>query len=120
CRNDTILRKMVAIPLGVARAAIDEAIFILERQGYAGRRRQGASSGPEALGRAEAMYMAARAYAYDSLERQWDALVRGAQLTKRQRAHVWLSRTNAFQMVRDVTRALYDAIGAESIYARRS
>jgi alkylation response protein AidB-like acyl-CoA dehydrogenase len=118
-RNDTLLRKMVAIPLGLMRAAIDEALEIFERKlQYPARRPyKNIPAVPEAVGRAAALHAAARAYAYDALERQWESIERGREPTKSERAHVWLSRTSAFQTARDVTRLLYDAVGAEAIYA---
>lgn len=121
-RNDTLLRKMVAIPIGLARAAIDEAQQILERKLQYPERKpyKRIPTVPDVLGRCEALWAAARCYAYDALAQQWDALVHERELSTRQRAHVWLSRTHAFQMACKVTQLLYDAIGAESIYANGS
>jgi alkylation response protein AidB-like acyl-CoA dehydrogenase len=121
-RNDTLLRKMVAIPLGLARAAIDEALQLLERKLQYPERKpyKKIPSVPDVLGQCEALWASARAYAYDALAQQWDAIERDRELTKSQRAHVWLSWTQAFQMACTVTRLLYDVIGAESVYSEGS
>jgi hypothetical protein len=69
---------------------------------------------------AEMILGGARSYVYASLDTQWQRLVDNAPLSAQERADVWLSRLNAFQAARDVTRLLYDLIGADSIYTYRT
>ncbi len=40
-------------------------------------------------------------------------------MTKKERADVWLSRTNCFQSARDVSRLVYDLVGGGAVYATR-
>jgi indole-3-acetate monooxygenase len=46
--------------------------------------------------------------------------VDNAPLSTQARSDVWLSRLNAFQAARDVTRLLYDLIAADRIYTYRT
>ena len=119
--RDALLRKMSGIPLGLARAAIDDAVAVLETKverplGLPYRDMPRVQSG---IARAEALLGSARAYVFDSLAAQWAALEQGRMLTKKERADVWLSRTNCFQSARDVSRLVYDLVGGGAVYATR-
>lgn len=119
--RDALLRKMSGIPLGLGRAAIDDAVAVLETKverplGIPYRQMPRVQSG---VARAEASLGAARAYLFDALGRQWDALAEGRPLTKKERADVWMSRTTCFQSSRDVCRTIYDLIGGGAVYGAR-
>ena len=67
--------------------------------------------------RAEMMLGAARAYAYESVDRVWDALHTQGGLSHELRLHLGLSRVNAFQAARDVVQLMVDIAGSSSIYS---
>lgn len=119
--RDALLRKMSGIPLGMARAAIDDAVAILETKlerplNVPYRTMPRVQTG---IARAEALLGSARAYVFEALGAQWSALEDGREPTPKERADVWLSRTNCFQSAREVTRIVYDLIGGGAVYAER-
>ena len=121
-RPDTHLRKMAGVPLGVARGVIDEVRSLI------GSKVEKPSGIPfSALGRlrialaeSEMMLGSARSYVFSSLETQWEKITREEDLTLRERADVWLSRLNAFQTARHVTRLLFDTLGGDAIFSTYS
>ncbi len=121
-RPDTFLRKMAAIPLGVARDALDTATRIAGQKVEMpeGRRLRDLARVQAAIAEAEGIYGAARSYVFSSLERQWNKLERNEELTKRDRADVWLARTNAFQSARRVVEMMFDLVGGSAVYSRKS
>ena len=70
-----------------------------------------------AFARAELLLGAARAYAYESVDRVWDALRTEGSLSHELRLHLGLSRVNAFQAARDVVQLMMDTAGSSSIYS---
>ncbi len=119
-KPDHLLRKMSGVPLGIARAAIDRAVAILE--GKVDRRTGAAYKDSDivqqTIGEVEAKLGAARAYVYDALTTQWRKLEAGEPLTRSDRAAVVLSRQLAFQSGREVVQTLFDLIGGDAVYAR--
>lgn len=116
-RNDTFLRKMAGIPLGVCRSALDFAYDNLaEKRDFNTQAliRENEKV-METIGRAEMRYNAARAYLVQALSTQWQQLEAGQELSAKQRADVWLSRVNVFRETRDVICELYDLIGGGAI-----
>lgn len=119
---DTLLRKMSGIPLGLARRTIDDAVAILEtktgrlgQQNYTGHPRI-----QSAVAEAEMQLGRARSYVYQALECQWQRLESVQKPTLKERADVWMSRLNAFQTARSIAQLMYDTIGGDAIYARKS
>jgi indole-3-acetate monooxygenase len=119
-RPDTLLRKMSGVPLGIARDAIDAAVAMLK--GKVDRLSQlpyrEMPDVQRAVGEAEAMLGAARAYVFTSLEAQWARLERGEPLTPKERADTFLARQHAFQTARRVVTLMYDTIGGAAVYAK--
>lgn len=119
-RPDTLLRKMVGIPLGVARDCIDAAVAILE--GKSDRiSKVPYKAKPDiqrAIGEAEALLGAARAYVFSSLETQWIKLERNEEMSVKERVDPFLSRQFAFQAARKVTQIMYDTVGGAAVYAK--
>jgi alkylation response protein AidB-like acyl-CoA dehydrogenase len=121
-KPDTFLRKMPAIPLGVARDAIDWV------KGTAKKKIEMPQMVPiaevprvqAAVGEAEARLGAARAFVYASLEAQWAKLQAGLEPTPEERSAVMLARMNAFQAARDVVSLMYDTIGGTAVYAEKT
>lgn len=121
-RPDTILRKMSGIPLGLARRTIDDVTeLMLTKTG-----RSGVGSYREiprtqsAIADAEMMLGRARSYVFSSLETQWRKLEANRPLSNQERADVWLSRLNAFQTARQITALMYDTLGGDAIYSKKS
>lgn len=121
-RPDHFLRKMAGVPLGVMEDAIRTATEVLEgktdkltKMPYRDMPRV-----REAIAESRIRYARARSYVFSSLEKQWDMLERNEELTPEVRADTLLSRVNAFQEGREVTRLLYDTIGGSAIYSNKS
>ncbi len=119
---DVVLRKMSAVPLGIARDAIDSVFTVLQTKTEKPSRRPYAENPriQAAIAEVEGLYASAEAYELNTLTEQWTCLERGETLSKELRAHVWLSRTNAFQRSREIVAKLYDLVGASSVYVRES
>jgi alkylation response protein AidB-like acyl-CoA dehydrogenase len=120
--NDTFLRKMAGIPLGVARAAIDDAVALLEHKTErpSGQLYREMPRVQSTIAEAEMLLGAARVYVFDSVQRIWDRYDAGEVPTAEERAAGWLSRLNAFQSARRVVRSLYDVIGGSAVYSRQT
>ncbi|MGI9327126.1 MAG: acyl-CoA dehydrogenase family protein [Pseudomonadales bacterium] len=121
-KPDHLLRKMAGVPLGVAADAIDYAKLALSdkldrRTGVLYRDMPKVQY---AIAEAHSILGGARSYVFSSLEAQWRRLEVGQPLTEEERANAWLSRTNAFQAGRQVVSLIYDTIGGNAIYARKS
>lgn len=121
-RPDHLLRKMAGIPLGVMEDAIRSTRETLEGKldrmtmtPYADIPRVQA-----AVAAAWTRHQSAKSWVFQSLERQWTKLEHGEELSLEERVDVALSRQNAFQQAREVTRLLYDAIGGSAIYTKKS
>lgn len=112
---------MSGVPLGIAADAIDTAIALLgdKTDRLSGLAYRDMPRVQLAVAEAQALLGAARSYVFTSLEAQWRKLETGEPLTGRERADVWLSRTNAFQSARKVVTLLYDTIGAGAVYSDR-
>ncbi|MGY1735089.1 acyl-CoA dehydrogenase family protein [Geodermatophilus sp. SYSU D00684] len=106
------------VPLGLARRAIDVALQVAESKVYRprGNRMRDEPRVRLAIARAETDLGAARAYAYDALDRVWDELESDGAMTAPTRVHLALSRSNAFRMARDVAQQMVDTVGTEAIY----
>src|SRR5207244_7266779 len=111
-KPDTFLRKMSGIPLGIARDAIDTVTQIVSQKVDVndGCRYRDLPRVQSAIAQAEGLYGAAKSYVMSSLETQWQRLDAGQELTKAERAHVWLARTSAFQSARRIVELMYDSI----------
>ncbi len=117
-KADTLLRKMPGIPLGLARQRIDDVREIMSGKvdSLTKLPLKNTSRVKIAIAEAEMKLGSARSYVLASLETQWELLERDIELTRQQRADLWLSRLNAFQSSRDIVRLLYDVVGADAIY----
>lgn len=121
-RPDALLRKMAGVPLGLARGVLEEVSGIvagkIERP--SGTRYSDLARVRTDVAEAQMLLGAARSYVFRALETQWRKIERNEEMTARERADVWLSRLNAFQVARAITRRLYDTIGGSAIFTRRS
>jgi alkylation response protein AidB-like acyl-CoA dehydrogenase len=108
---------MAAVPLGTARRALDEAMsLIAERKG--GIPPQPLGKLPhvqEAIAEAETRYGAARSFLYSAANDFWNGLERGTPAVET-KGRLALANVNSFRMAADVTRRLFDLIGANVIF----
>ena len=108
---------MAAVPLGTSRRALDEAKkLIAERQG--GIPPQPLGKLPhvqEAIAEAETRYGAARAFLYSAADAFWTELEHGPPKVET-KGRLALANVNCFRMAAEVTRQLFDLIGANVIF----
>ena len=106
------------VPLGIARAALD-AVRALSgskapRVGPALLRDKPAVQG--AVGRAEGMLRAARAFLFEACDDAWKTIAVGAELSLEQRAAVRLSCAQVADAAKTVVQIAYDIGGGTSVY----
>ncbi|MBO9603183.1 MAG: acyl-CoA dehydrogenase family protein [Novosphingobium sp.] len=108
---------MAAVPLGIARRAMDEAKkLVADRQGGIPPRPMAELAFVrDAIAKAEMRRGAAHAFLFASAEQFWTELERGAPSIET-RGHLALSNVNACRMASEVTRMLFDLIGANAIF----
>ena len=112
---------MAALPLGIARTAIDTLVEIA-----AGGKRPAGAGAPLAeratvqadVARAEALYLAGRALLYDSVAQSWEAARDGRELSVREIAVLRLARTHAVQAAVQAIDLMYTDAGGAAIYTR--
>jgi indole-3-acetate monooxygenase len=112
---------MAALPLGIARAAIDTLVDIA-----AGGKRPAGAGAPLAerttvqadVARAEALYLSGRAFLYDTVAHSWEAVQAGRELSVREIAVLRLARTHAVQAAVQAVDLMYTDAGGAAIYTR--
>jgi indole-3-acetate monooxygenase len=112
---------MAALPLGIARTAIDTLVEIA-----AGGKRPAGAGAPLAerttiqadIARAEALCLSGRAFLYDSVAQSWDAVREGRELSAREIAVLRLARTHAVQAAMQAVDLMYTDAGGAAIYTR--
>ena len=112
---------MAALPLGIARTAIDTLVEIA-----AGGKRPAGAGTPLAeratvqadVARAEALYLSGRALLYDSVAQSWEAAQDGRELSVREIAVLRLARTHAVQAAVQAIDLMYTDAGGAAIYTR--
>jgi len=118
-RTDTFLRKMAGVPLGIAGAALEFATGFLSKKIEMPQGRPAAANPriQAAIGRAEALVGASRAYVYKTLDDDWDTLLAGEPVPLGTAA---LARQFAFESCQEAVQLLYDTVGSTSIYSGRT
>lgn len=122
-----ILLKFATVPLGIARAAIDDLIGAAQRR-PARLMTLGEKLAPsrllrdegfvqDAVGRAEAMVGSARSYLFDMTASLWETLVRGGRPAPAQVARWNLAMTNACAASAEAVQLVYKARGGTAVYA---
>jgi indole-3-acetate monooxygenase len=110
---------IAAVPLGIARHAID--IFTeLARAKVASRSRQTLNQHAMLqadLGRAEALVRSGRAFLYETLGAAWKVVSTGDKLDVAQRAMLWLAATQATSAATQAVDLMFSAGGSASVYA---
>jgi indole-3-acetate monooxygenase len=108
---------MAAVPLGTARRAIDEAKAVVHarKAGIPPRPMAETVQAREAIARAETAWGAAQAFLYRAAEEFWAELEAGAPNVET-KGRLALANVNCFRMAADVTRQLFDLLGANVIF----
>ena len=113
---------LAAVPLGIARHAIDTLIELSGTK-IASRSRRTLREDATMhanLGRAEALLRSGRAFLYDVLSEEWEVAAAGHILTLAQRAMLWLASTHAAQTAKEAVDLMFSAGGSASPYKTSS
>jgi indole-3-acetate monooxygenase len=109
---------IAAVPLGIARAALDGVRELstskVARISPTLLREKPVVQG--AVGRAEAMLRAARAFLFEACDEAWSTVASGVELTLEQRAAVRLSCAQVADAAKSVVQIAYDIGGGTSVY----
>jgi len=108
-----------AVPLGIARHAIDIVREIAKTK-IASRSRRGLSEDATMqanLGTAEAVLRSARAFLYETLADAWQVVSAGQPLSVAQRAMLWLASTHCATSAKQAADLMFVAGGSASPYA---
>lgn len=110
---------MAAVPLGIARAAIDELVSIAPAKvPYRSARRLAERDMAQvAVARAEALTRSARAFLREAVAEVWDAAVDGRAATLSQRAMCRLAGVHAARSAREAVTLCFEAAGGSAVYA---
>ena len=108
------------IPLGLARAALDEARHVAEtKQGFPSLQPLTADAQVQAdFGEAEATLAAARAFVHDAMGSAWQTLERGDPLDLDQRARIGLSLVHAGRSAQRVVDLACGIAGSTALYKK--
>ncbi|KRA83045.1 acyl-CoA dehydrogenase family protein [Altererythrobacter sp. Root672] len=108
---------MAAVPLGTARRAIDEAkgLIATRKAGIPPRPMGEIAQVREAVARAETAWGAAHAFLHRAAEEFWAELEAGTPKVET-KGRLALANVNSFRMAAEVTRQLFDLIGANVIF----
>jgi len=108
---------MAAVPLGTARRALDEAraLVLVRKAGLPPRPMAETVQAREAIARAETAWGAAHAFLHRAAEEFWTELEAGTPALET-KGRLALANVNAFRMAAEVTRQLFDLIGANVIF----
>ena len=108
---------MAAVPLGTARRALDEAKALIQirKAGLPPRPMADTVQSREEIANAETQWGAAHAFLHRAAEEFWAELETGAPSVET-KGRLALANVNSFRMAADVTRRLFDLIGANVIF----
>jgi alkylation response protein AidB-like acyl-CoA dehydrogenase len=109
---------LAAVPLGIARHAIDILVELVGTKIAARSRkllREDATTQAN-LGRAEALLRSGRAFLYGALAEAWQDVSEGSTLSLAQRATLWLASTHAANTAKEATELMFSAGGSASPY----
>lgn len=113
---------MAGVPLGIARHALDAL------RELAGLKTPVGSDAPlrdnphvqARIGEAEGLLRAGRAFVYETVERAWEAALRGRRLGWEQRGLLWLAASQATTQALQAVDLMFRAGGASSLYTSLS
>jgi alkylation response protein AidB-like acyl-CoA dehydrogenase len=107
-----------AVCLGVARGALDAFVELAANKSLGGSKGR-LFENPvvqDQVGRAEATLRAARAYMYETIREEWDAVLKTGSGTPTQLSLLRLSATHATTLSAQVVDTMWNAAGASSIF----
>ena len=107
---------LAAVPLGIARHAID-IVRDLARTKIASRSRRSLNEDATMqanLGIAEAALRSARAFLYETLQNTWESFSAGRELGFGQRAMLWLASTHTATAAKQAAELMFAAGGSGS------
>jgi alkylation response protein AidB-like acyl-CoA dehydrogenase len=105
------------VPLGIARAAIDEAVELTKSKIPAFMQAKPVDRGVVHmhLARAEAELNAARTYFYTALEDAWKSALEGERPSREQRLHMQLSASQAAEAAASAVDHVHAALGSSGV-----
>lgn len=109
---------LAAVPLGIARHAIEILLELAETK-IASRSRRALREDftmQANLGQAEALLRSGRAFLYETLGEVWQVVSSGETLSVAQRAMLWLASSHAATSAKQATELMFDAGGSASPY----
>ena len=115
-----LLTKMAAVPLGIARAAIDDACEVAPTKlTMPSMQPISADATVQAnIGRATALVRGARAFVRDEVGRTWDTVCAGSLPPEREWAECRLALTTAFHAGKEAVQLIYEALGTTGVYRK--
>src|SRR5262249_8452261 len=113
----TIVSALSSVPLGIARAAIDELLELAGRKtpSYTAKPLRDRSTVHALIGKAEAMLGAARAYLYEALQEVWDGAVLGRIIDMPGKMKLQLAATYAAVSCAKAVDLVHAAVGQAGI-----
>lgn len=116
------VQKIGAIPLGIARGAIDDVLAIAASKRTLGKLEaiQESQWLQMAIARAEWKYRQARAFYYEAIQDIWETLERGDRVVQAQLVTSHLSMVGAMENCTEIVDSMYRAAGSASLYARHT
>lgn len=111
---------LAAVPLGIARHAID--ILLEQARTKTTSRSRGGSLCDDAtmqasMGQAEALLRSGRAFLYEALDDAWRVVTSGQVLSTGQRAALWLASTHAATAAKQATELMFSAGSSASPFS---
>jgi indole-3-acetate monooxygenase len=111
---------MAAVPLGIARTAIDTFVDLAggkKSHGFASTSANRPTIQAD-VGRAEAVLQAARAWLYRSIEETWNDVQAGREIDARRTALLRLARANAVTASVQAVDLMYGAAAGTAVYSK--
>jgi indole-3-acetate monooxygenase len=110
---------LAAVPLGIARRALDEftAVAVRKVRGPAAQSIGHDADAQRQLARAEGMLASARSFLFDTIASLWDTACQGEQPSLHQRALILLAANQTVRAATETVDRLFRLAGAEAVFA---
>ena len=111
---------LAAVPLGIARRALEEFTALAEGKvrGPAAHSIDHDAAAQDQLARAEGTLAAARSFLFDAIATVWDAACRGNEPSLQQRAAVLLAANQTMRAATEAVDRVFRLAGADAVFAR--